>query len=110
MSLGQVVGRVEVMPLPRRIASRCRGAGQGSLRYNNLALTLRQVLDAPSPVSRADIAAATGLTRATVSALVDRLLEARLVAELEPVASQRAGRPAVPLAAARGTVAAVGME
>ena len=98
------------MPPPRRTASHGRAARQDSLRHHNLALTLRQVLDAPSPVSRADIAAATGLTRATVSALVDRLLEARLVAELEPVASQRAGRPAVPLAAARGTVAAVGME
>jgi len=98
------------MPPPRRTASRGRAARQDSLRHHNLALILRQVLDAPSPVSRADIAAATGLTRATVSALVDRLLEARLVAELEPVASQRAGRPAVPLAPARGTVAAVGME
>ena len=87
-----------------------RAARQETLRHHNLALTLRHVLDAPSPVSRADIAAATGLTRATVSALVDRLLAARLVAELEPVAAQRAGRPAVPLAPAKGTVAAVGME
>src|SRR5665647_3633196 len=110
MNLSPSDGRVKVMPPPRRTASRGRAARQDSLRHHNLALTLRQVLDAPSPVSRADIAAATGLTRATVSALVDRLLEARLVAELEPVASQRAGRPAVPLAAARGTVAAVGME
>lgn len=87
-----------------------RAARQETLRHHNLALTLRHVLDAPSPVSRADIAAATGLTRATVSALVDRLLAARLVAELEPVSAQRAGRPAVPLAPAKGTVAAVGME
>ncbi|NLE72599.1 MAG: ROK family transcriptional regulator [Actinomycetales bacterium] len=87
-----------------------RAARQESLRHHNLALTLRHVLDAPTPVSRADIAAATGLTRATVSALVDRLLAANLVAELEPVAAQRAGRPAVPLAPAKGTVAAVGME
>lgn len=93
-----------------RGASAGRAARQETLRHHNLALTLRHVLDAPSPVSRADIAAATGLTRATVSALVDRLLAARLVAELEPVAVQRAGRPAVPLAPAQGTVAAVGME
>lgn len=87
-----------------------RAARQASLRHHNLALTLQCVLDAPSPVSRADIAAATGLTRATVSALVDRLLAARLVTELEPLVPQRAGRPAVPLVPARGTVAAVGME
>lgn len=98
------------MPGSRGASSGGRAARQETLRHHNLALTLRHVLDAPTPVSRADIAAATGLTRATVSALVDRLLAARLVAELEPVAAQRAGRPAVPLAPAQGTVAAVGME
>lgn len=95
---------------PSRPRRRGRGARQESLRHHNLGLTLRHVLDAPAPVSRADIAVATGLTRATVSALVDRLVELELVAELEPVAAQRAGRPAVPLVPARGTVAAVGME
>ncbi len=98
------------MAQSRGASSGGRAARQETLRHHNLALTLRHVLDAPSPVSRADIAAATGLTRATVSALVDRLLAANLVAELEPVAAQRAGRPAVPLAPAKGTVAAVGME
>lgn len=85
-------------------------ARQGSLRRHNLGLVLRAIAGAPTPVSRADVAAGTGLTRATVSALVDRLLEARLVAELPPVATQRAGRPAVPLVPARGTVGAVGLE
>ncbi len=98
------------MPSARGASAGGRAARQESLRHHNLALTLRHVLDAPSPVSRADIAAATGLTRATVSALVDRLLAARLVAELEPATPQRAGRPAVPLVPAAGTVAAVGME
>ncbi|HRA51967.1 ROK family transcriptional regulator [Actinotalea sp.] len=87
-----------------------RAARQVSLRQHNLGLALRHILDAPHPLSRADIALATGLTRATVSALVDRLIAAHLVAELEPVAAQRAGRPAVPLVPATGTVAAVGME
>jgi predicted NBD/HSP70 family sugar kinase len=85
-------------------------ARQETLRHHNLGLVLRQIVDAPAPLSRADIAAATGLTRATVSALVDRLVSARLVAELAPVAAQRAGRPAVPLVPAVGTVAAVGLE
>ena len=87
-----------------------RAARQQSLREHNLSLVLRHVMDAPTPVSRADVATATGLTRATVSALVDRLLNAGMVAELQPVAAQRAGRPAVPLVPARGTIAAVGME
>ncbi|WP_182113035.1 MULTISPECIES: ROK family transcriptional regulator [unclassified Actinotalea] len=97
-------------PALRARAGRHAVARQHSLRQHNLGVALRHVLDAPAPVSRADIAGATGLTRATVSALVDRLLALDLVAELEPVAAQRAGRPAVPLVPARGTVAAVGME
>ncbi len=90
-----------------------RGASairQANLREHNLGLVLRIIVDASTPPSRADIAAVTGLTRATVSSLVDALIEAGLVAELPPVMSQRAGRPAVPLVPAAGTVAAFGME
>ena len=83
---------------------------QANLREHNLGLMLRLIIDAPVPVSRADIAVATGLTRATVSSLADRLIVAGLVTELPPVMSQRAGRPAVPLIPAAGTLAAVGME
>jgi predicted NBD/HSP70 family sugar kinase len=90
-----------------------RGASairQANLREHNLGLVLRIIVDAATPPSRADIAAGTGLTRATVSSLVDGLIEAGLVAELPPLMSQRAGRPAVPLVPAPGTLAAVGME
>ncbi len=93
-------------PTPRS-ASAIR---QANLREHNLGLVLRIIVDATGPRSRADIAATTGLTRATVSSLVDALIEAGLVAELPPVMSQRAGRPAVPLVPAPGTLAAVGME
>src|ERR1700712_5956061 len=83
---------------------------QANLREHNLGLVLRLIVDAPVPPSRADIAVATGLTRATVSALADRLIMAALVTELPPVMSQKAGRPAVPLVPAGGTLAAVGLE
>ena len=83
---------------------------QTNLREHNLGLVLRLIIDAPVPPSRADIAVATGLTRATVSSLADRLIVGALVTELPPVMSQRAGRPAVPLVPAAGTLAAVGME
>ncbi|HEX8628965.1 MAG TPA: hypothetical protein VF755_12425, partial [Catenuloplanes sp.] len=43
---------------------------QSNLRAHNLALVLRQVATGDRPYSRAGVAAATGLTRATVSALV----------------------------------------
>ncbi len=93
-------------PVPRG-ASAIR---QANLREHNLGLVLRIIVEATTPHSRADIAAVTGLTRATVSSLVDALIEAALVTELPPVMSQRAGRPAVPLVPAAGTIAAVGME
>lgn len=85
-------------------------ARQASLREHNLALVARTVADATAPPSRADISAATGLTRATVSALVDRLTGAGIVAELPPATPQRAGRPAVPLTLAGRTVVGLGIE
>ncbi|MBC7549623.1 MAG: ROK family protein [Cellulomonas sp.] len=100
-------GRATPTPPARTVG---RAARQAGLREHNLSLALRKVLDASAPVSRAGIAAATGLARATVSGLVDLLIEADLVRELDPAAAVRAGRPAVPLVPARGTVAGVGME
>ncbi|QZN86070.1 ROK family transcriptional regulator [Cellulomonas sp. C5510] len=97
-----------------RRRSPARPARQGSLREHNLALVLRHVLDAAlagePPPSRADVATATGLTRGAVSALVDLLVGARLVAELPPLTTARAGRPAVPLVPASGTVVGLGAE
>ena len=90
--------------------ARPRGAQQAYLRGHNLGLVARTVAAADEPPSRADLATATGLTRATVSRLVDSLLEARILAELEPLNSHRAGRPAVPLVPASGTFAAIGLE
>lgn len=87
-----------------------RVARQAQMRDQNLGVALRGIVEAPEPPSRAQLAASEGLARATVSGLVDHLIEARLVRELDPTQTQRAGRPAVPLAPARGTVAGVGME
>jgi len=97
-------------PHPDSAPERRTGARQGTLREHNLAIVLERIVTAVDPVSRARIAADTGLTRGTVSALVDRLIEARLVTELDPVAGAGAGRPAVPLVPARGTVVALGLE
>jgi predicted NBD/HSP70 family sugar kinase len=83
---------------------------QGSLREHNLALVLRHVAGSPHPVSRAWIAAATGLTRATVSALVDDLLGGRLLTEVEPAPRAGAGRPANGLTLAIDGPAGLGLE
>jgi predicted NBD/HSP70 family sugar kinase len=93
-----------------RVQTAGRAARQESLREHNLSLALQHVIEAVRPVSRADIAAATGMARATVSGLVDQLIEADLVVELKPAAARGAGRPAVPLVPAAGTVAGIGME
>ena len=85
-------------------------ARQVSLRARNLALVLRQIADAPTPVSRAGLAAATGLTKATVSALVDSLIGSRLVAELEPRLTRPTGRPATGLVLDGAQTAGLGLE
>ncbi|GAB3887563.1 ROK family transcriptional regulator [Terrabacter terrigena] len=72
---------------------------QASLRHANLSLVLRTVLAADEPPSRADVAAATSMTRSTVSRLVDELVAGRLLDEVESAVggAGRPGRPATPL-------------
>lgn len=65
-----------------------RPAGQHTVRQHNSALVLGAIADGPG-TSRAGLAAATGLTKATVSIVVDRLIAGDLVAEGEP--EQRVG-------------------
>ncbi|GAA3748659.1 ROK family protein [Plantactinospora mayteni] len=83
---------------------------QASLREHNLALVLRQIAAAGRPPSRADLATATGLTRATVSALVDDLITGRLLTEVAPTPRSGAGRPAVGLTLAGHGPAGLGLE
>lgn len=89
-------------------APRTAPARQTSLREHNLALVLGEVTDARA-VTRARIAAATGLTKATVSSLVDTLVDAGLVDErgLDAGAVGRPGQVLGP--GARGPVG-VGLE
>jgi predicted NBD/HSP70 family sugar kinase len=83
---------------------------QRSLRTHNLGLVLRHVAASPGPVSRADVAGATGLTKATVSTLVDELLGGGLLVEVAPPPRTGAGRPAVGLRVAAQGPAGLGLE
>jgi predicted NBD/HSP70 family sugar kinase len=85
-------------------------ARQASIREHNLSVVLDAVLQADSPISRAGVATATGLTRATVSALVDDLIGAALLAEIGQSRSGVAGRPATGLVAAPGGPIGIGLE
>jgi predicted NBD/HSP70 family sugar kinase len=70
-------------------------AGQHTVRRHNLALVLGAV-SSQGRATRAQVAQSTGLTRATVSALADQLLAARLLDELAPDRGTP-GRPGSPL-------------
>ena len=78
------------------------------MRRHNLALVLREVA-AGEPVSRAGVAARTGLTRGTVSSLVEELLADGLITELAATRGGT-GRPANPLQLNRSGPAGLGLE
>ncbi|GAB3804830.1 ROK family protein [Micromonospora zhanjiangensis] len=80
------------------------------MRAHNLALVLDTVATSADPPSRASVAAATGLTRATVSALVDDLIAGGLLTELDPPPRTGAGRPAAGLALTSAGPAGLGCE
>jgi len=78
------------------------------VRATNLAVVLRDVR-AHAPCSRADIAARTGLNKATVSSLVAELIDRRLVRETG-ITEHRIGRPATMLVLDGSRFAAIGLE
>jgi predicted NBD/HSP70 family sugar kinase len=78
------------------------------VRATNLTLVLRFVR-AHAPCSRADIAASTGLNKATVSGLVTELLDRRLLRETGQ-AERRIGRPATMIVVDGTPFVAVGLE
>lgn len=63
-------------------------------RTNNRSLVLQMLFDAET-MSRADIARASGLTRATVSALVGELVDEGMVAERGTTPGTRVGKPGI---------------
>lgn len=93
-----------------RAARRQVAAGQASLREHNLSIVLREVLDNPGRTTRAKIAYAVGLTRASVSGLVEQLIRGGLVCETDPEVVDRAGRPGVRLIPAGQTVVGLGLQ
>lgn len=84
-----------------------RPADQQSIRRHNLSLVTRAVSHTPG--SRAELAQRTGLTKATVSSLVDSLLAQGIVIEGEP-APAGVGRPARPVALNPTGPVAIGLE
>ena len=72
-----------------------RSADHAWMREMNVALIL-ECLRRQAPMSRAELALMTGLTKATVSSLVKELVDARFVRETQ-IDPGHKGRPAIPL-------------
>ena len=88
---------------------RPRPTDQGDVRRHNAALVLATVAD-DGPLSRARVAALTGLTRATVGSIVEDLLVAGLVQEGDTRSASGVGRPGTDLTIAPDGAAGVGLE
>lgn len=84
-------------------------AGFQAVRETNLGIVLRTIRRS-APCSRAVVAAATGLTKATVSSLVADLISRGLVRETGLVPERRVGRPGMMLTIDGSTLVAIGLE
>ena len=87
-----------------------QGMRATNLKASNLSLVLRKILANPGEITRAAISSSTGITRATISRLVDDLIGRGFVEELDPVGDSGRGRPANRLTPTAGRVAALGIE
>ena len=90
------------------VTGRSRPTDQSDVRRVNSALVLDQVATV-GPLSRAQVAVLTGLTRATVGSIVDDLIAGGLVAE-QGTRSTGVGRPGTDLALRPDGAAGVGLE
>ncbi|WP_017975295.1 ROK family transcriptional regulator [Actinopolyspora halophila] len=85
------------------------GVDQTAVRRGNLARVLGEIRS-PGTLSRAALATRTGLTKATVSNLVNELIERRLVRETGWRQTGNVGRPGRLLELDGSSVAALGLE
>ena len=95
---------------PTASAGRHRGGNQGGLKEFNERLIL-QVIRRASSIPKAEIARKTGLTAQTVSVIVNRLLDEKLLRkEIRRRKKGRVGQPAVPIALNPGGAYSIGVK
>ena len=97
-------------PSERGMGAQNRGVKSENVRASNMSTVLRNILASPGDVTRAGLSQRTGMTRATISRLVDDLVGAGLVRELEPGDGGGRGRPANRLTPTEGSAVALGVE
>ena len=95
---------------PTASAGRHRGGNQGGLKEFNERLIL-QVIRRASSIPKAEIARKTGLTAQTVSVIVNRLLDEKLLRkEFRRREKGKVGQPAVPIALNPGGAYSIGVK
>ena len=87
-----------------------RRINQDDLRNHNLSVVISTLLRAAEPMSRAELAKQTGLTKVTMSLLVSMLVDNGVVREGTPSVQSSYGRPSTPLLIAVPTTAGTGSE
>ncbi|WP_300765831.1 ROK family protein [uncultured Bifidobacterium sp.] len=90
--------------------TKLRSINQDDLRNHNLSVVMDTLLRSTSFLSRAELAKATGLTKATMSLLVPLLIDGGVVKEGEPSSLPSNGRPSTPLMLAGGRLCGIGMQ
>lgn len=79
------------------------------LRSHNLAKVLNTIARATTAPSRAELAQLTGLTKPTVSRLVESLLDAKIITEGDAQKRRGSGRPTIPLLVSPGAIVGIGL-
>lgn len=87
-----------------------KSINQDDLRNHNLSVVLDTMLRSVSPMSRAELAKTTGLTKATMSLLAPMLIDGGAVREGEPSSVTAYGRPSTPLAVRGGGFCGMGLQ
>lgn len=87
-----------------------RRINQDDLRNHNLSVVIDTLLRTTEPLSRAELAKRTGLTKATMSLLVSMLVDDGVVREGEPSVQSSYGRPSTPLLIAGGRYCGIGLQ
>lgn len=88
---------------------RVRTGDQALVRDINLSIVLHALRD-HAPVTRASLAAITGLNKTTVSSLVQQLIDARFVSEIGAGKTEDVGRPGIMLQPNPGAGYIIGAE
>ena len=87
-----------------------RRINQDDLRNHNLSVVIDTLLRTTEPLSRAELAKRTGLTKATMSLLVSMLVDDGVVREGEPSVQSSYGRPSTPLLIAGRRYCGIGLQ